>query len=393
MGWKDDMRQASFRGVEFHVADGDADGGRRVVIHKYPQRETHYTEDLGGEPLSFPVTGFLVGDDVLSQRDTLMAALQESGPGQLVHPWHGTMDVVCLEWSFKYSVKHGGMVQVTMKFVKEGAAVNPGSALRTSDALFSSARTAQDTSLESFGNIFDADLPSPMQLTTAAKVSAVVDTILDVRTVVQDADAWASTASEVLASPLDPDVVGAGLLGLIDEAGFESVTDVVDAASRLDELLTLVASFSGRAAATYSTPSRIQEAANLNAVTDLVVQSSIAEAAVAASAYQPETTVEAERIQADITEALDGVLETTGDDEVYAAFSDLRSAVVLDMAERARHAKRIKTWTTRSTMPALAVAHRACDAGALESDDLVTRNNVRHPGFVPPGSLEVVVDG
>lgn len=48
-GWRDRLRDASFRGVPFSVDDDDASFGRRVQLHEYPKRDKPYTEDLDAQ--------------------------------------------------------------------------------------------------------------------------------------------------------------------------------------------------------------------------------------------------------------------------------------------------------------------------------------------------------
>ena len=46
MGWRDNYRAASFRGVAFFVESADSTHGRRQAVHEHAQRDVPYTEDL-----------------------------------------------------------------------------------------------------------------------------------------------------------------------------------------------------------------------------------------------------------------------------------------------------------------------------------------------------------
>ena len=91
------LREASFRGARFEVDDVEASGGRRVVLHEYPLRDTPYSEDLGRRAREFSVRGYIIQGrtyDYASARADVLKALEAYGPGELVHPWHGEVSVV-----------------------------------------------------------------------------------------------------------------------------------------------------------------------------------------------------------------------------------------------------------------------------------------------------------
>lgn len=108
--WKMQLRAASFRGVSFGVTADESEGGRRTVTHEFPQREAPYVEDLGGAPRRFTVQAFVLGSDYMSRRDALEAALQQPGPGTLVHPWYGEVQVSqTAPYKVRHSAQDGGM--------------------------------------------------------------------------------------------------------------------------------------------------------------------------------------------------------------------------------------------------------------------------------------------
>lgn len=100
MSWFDELQQASFRGVPFAVLGGESRFGRRVAVHQYPMRDKPYIEDLGRSTRRINLGGFLVenslvygGGSALAQRDAMVAAAETPGPGTLVHPTLGTLQV------------------------------------------------------------------------------------------------------------------------------------------------------------------------------------------------------------------------------------------------------------------------------------------------------------
>jgi prophage DNA circulation protein len=76
MGWKENMRPASFRGAGFFIEATDGDVGRRLAIHEYPLQDLPYGEDLGRKARVFKLTGQVIGPDYMAKRDALLAACE-----------------------------------------------------------------------------------------------------------------------------------------------------------------------------------------------------------------------------------------------------------------------------------------------------------------------------
>jgi hypothetical protein len=91
----DDLRPASFRGVEFFVTSDKGEYGRRDVIHEYPMRDDPYIEDMGKKATKFHVSGYLFGDDWVAQKDALVAACTARGPAILQLPTEAPVMVAC----------------------------------------------------------------------------------------------------------------------------------------------------------------------------------------------------------------------------------------------------------------------------------------------------------
>lgn len=93
--WMAKLRDASYRGVDFVMLEGDSRFGRRNVVHEYPYRDTVWVEDLGRSARRFSVQGFLVGDDCIAQRDRMIAACEAGGDDKavLIHPTYGQLIV------------------------------------------------------------------------------------------------------------------------------------------------------------------------------------------------------------------------------------------------------------------------------------------------------------
>ena len=96
MSWRDNLLPASFRGATFYVEDESEQFGSDYQVHKYPLRTQPYTEYLGGEPQQWRMRLFVLGDNYPTLRDALRTALATPGPGTLVHPKLGRLEVVAI---------------------------------------------------------------------------------------------------------------------------------------------------------------------------------------------------------------------------------------------------------------------------------------------------------
>lgn len=134
MSFFDELQPASFRGVPFGVLGGEGRFGRRVAIHEYPNRDKPYPEDLGRSTRRIGVVGFLVedsvvygGGSVIAQRDRMVAAAEQAGPGILVHPTYGELRVVVPDGGLGVSERWdtGRYFELSFSFIEAGDRLFP----------------------------------------------------------------------------------------------------------------------------------------------------------------------------------------------------------------------------------------------------------------------------
>ncbi|WP_205894944.1 hypothetical protein, partial [Metapseudomonas otitidis] len=151
----------------------------------------------------------------------------------------------------------------------------------------------------------------------------------------------------------------------------------------------------------YVTPSRAQQAINQEAVYTLVERAAVTEAARLATGRPLDET----------GRPFDGLTYTSRDqaagvrDQVlveldrqqleiaqgrYRPLANLATQVALEMNQRAASLAPLSSYRPLTTQPALLIAHRLY-GDARRADEIVARNGIAHPGFVPGGSvLEVL---
>lgn len=156
MSYKNSRRdQASFRGVPFYLENSSSKSGRRYQNHEYPKRDKNYAEDLGLATQLKNLSAFVVGDDYDEQRDKLLAALEQEGHGQLVHPWMGTFTVIVAEAEVIETRNEAGIARFTITFIPYYPQEFPAATANTSQLLIMARSALASSVLGSFINVID----------------------------------------------------------------------------------------------------------------------------------------------------------------------------------------------------------------------------------------------
>jgi prophage DNA circulation protein len=134
-GWRSKLQQASWRGVPFQTLGGQLRVGRRNAVHEYPFRDTIWVEDLGRSARRISVVGFLVGDNVIEQRERMIAACEEKGNGDLVHMTLGRLKVSLLDTTMEERWDKGRVFEIVFTFVEAGERVFPNNVTSTADVV------------------------------------------------------------------------------------------------------------------------------------------------------------------------------------------------------------------------------------------------------------------
>lgn len=131
----DSLYTASWRGMTFVTREAEGEFGRKTAVHNYTKRDTVYVEDMGRKARSYSVSGFLVGDDVLAQRDYLISLCEIPGPGLLIHPTHGIVNVSLISFTESSRVENGRVVDIHFQFMEAGAKLFPSIVANTFGAI------------------------------------------------------------------------------------------------------------------------------------------------------------------------------------------------------------------------------------------------------------------
>lgn len=441
MSWFLQLQQASFRGIPFGVLSADGHFGRRQAVHEYPFRDKPFIEDLGRSTRRISLRGFLVtdsqiygGGDVIAQREQMIGAAEAFGPGTLVHPTLGQLNVSLLDLVVSEKWDEGQYFELAFSFFEAGERLFPSQAGGTAAATLDGAGGLDLAGAGDFLARATADLKYGAQVinqvvSTAAKWTAPALQL------VRDATNLSHLAS-ILPGTFGRYFGGAnvGGLGLLGETGnlifgaATSVSSLIIAGTVARALVgNAVTTLTGLAAQNSPTAFATSAQAVADAVrlacinpadsirllsalakqqltdpilgspvgaamadiqtasNDLFRRAAVAALARASSTYQPSSYDDAVNVRNTVTAALDTELQIAGDqgeDASYQALRTLRLAVVSDLTTRGANLATITTYTEPSPLPALYLANRIY-RDASRADQLVQQINPRHPLFCP----------
>jgi len=196
MSWKDNLQDASLRGIAFKVDSDEATFGRRVQVHEYPNRDKPWSEDLGRATRRFSVLAYLIGDDFFEQRNRLIEAIEKAGSCTLVHPYYGEMTVVVDDAiRVSHSQSEGRMCRISFSFVESGELSFPTAGLATGQKLSSSVSFLDDAISSSFGAFGMDGMPDFLQDGVLDEASGMFSTVTSA---FQYVDSGVSAASRLL---------------------------------------------------------------------------------------------------------------------------------------------------------------------------------------------------
>lgn len=407
MTWRDEYQQGSFRGVAFRTEAASNRRGRRVAVHEFPARDEPVVEDLGRRAREFQIDCHVIGADYRAQRDALLEALEAPGPGLLVHPWHGRMMVVVLDAEDSESTEEGGMCRVRITFGEAGLAAPAPVELAAgaegeevaADLLASAPEElARDFSIAGAAAFVEqsaADLVEGMALTAQVAAAMRGGVGAKLRAFEAGLRFLPANITGLLRAPLD---LGHALTGLVQAV---AQLPAQGRRTRLAPLELMLGWEPSRPQAPEQTPQRIREADNRRALLHLFRTAAAAELVRVASAIDYASYEDARATRDAVGERLDLLaLEAAdrGDDDAARRFDRLRLALHRDIAARGQSLARVHQLDLSQTEPALVLAHRLygnrpARGNGIEarSAEIVARNGVRHPGFIPAGSPILVL--
>ncbi len=415
MTWRDELRPASYRGVGFLLRDVEGDYGRRIARHEYPTRDLPWHEDMGRKAREITVQGYVLEPDHIAKAKNLIDACERSGPATLVHPWHGEMLAVVTRCSVKYSHDFGGMATFEFIFTESGEQRYPAASENAVAAIDSTSLAAAQAALEEDAAAIDPTMPDygldDISSSTTQFVEDVKGALGDIASEATTYAEWIRSANNTLreASALsrDPFALGEKVFGLLDIGNVSGIRRFVQwglgaalgggsgPIPNWRSFLDLTNWTPQLPSIPVTTSNRVKQQASRNGFVKLVRQAATQQAARAAVRNTFDTADDALEARDTISDLLDEQATAATTDANYRATMALRAKVIKVLGARAPQLPKLVSYTPRATIPSLVVAHLIYgddpDSVIQREADIVARNRVRHPLFVPGGTeLQVI---
>jgi prophage DNA circulation protein len=159
MSWADTLQDAAFRGVQFEVRTTRDAVQRALVQYEFPYRDGAQLDDHGAGARQIAVTAVIYGADYEERLAQLLAALDASGPGELVHPTFGVIArAQVADREVSHDAEAPDACEVSIRFIEDGEPVvffAAASPRQSAQAVATRAQTARETGLAAFGKNID----------------------------------------------------------------------------------------------------------------------------------------------------------------------------------------------------------------------------------------------
>ena len=108
---------ASFKGVRFACNSTTTTVGRAKIKHEFANSDRNNIEDQGLLPRTYVLTARIFGANYQRDRDQLLAAIEDSEPGVLIHPFYGRIEnAVAMPITYDETVRKLGVIEIPITF-------------------------------------------------------------------------------------------------------------------------------------------------------------------------------------------------------------------------------------------------------------------------------------
>ena len=430
----------TFRGVAFDVkGEQGQNGGRRTVKREFPLRENGGADDLGKRLREYSFNAVIIGDDYMTRLDALIAALDAPGPGELVHPNYGTLQIQVDTWNCKEDTSSGGSADFSVSFLPPLTTTAPVSTADVAAKTQTAADTAKgglfgdftdgwdisDLSLHDVQALIDNATSYVNQIT--ASIQQYFGVLDDLSNIMASAGALRAALGSLVHEPAQLvhqfDQLIGSVEGVADTAGqsfaaYNGMANKLVYSSNTPAVVETQDSTGATMPGTAMKPTTPQGKAASQQLAALVTQNVTlyqtasasavltesvhlsgsssrarqAELVASASSDKAALTITSQDDAQTITDELADVLDVAtlassalgwsrGEDTLRR----LRLIFIADMTARAKLLPGVQSVTVTTTEPALVMLNRI-NGDVSDWDAFTLRNNIRNPVFLMAGS-------
>ena len=399
---------ASYRGISFFVPDTSTQVGRRVAEHLFPGIDQAAYDDFGLATQTVKVEGLIVSDAYIAQAQALKAAFETPGPGTLIHPWLGPMQVIMEETAeISFAAHELRVVRFSATFKRYngmgllGFASTASALIGAAFSLVSlAASLTTSPSRRTLSRLrTDATQRTARQVvsywqSSAGRASALISAALP-QSLPATPEALSSAASSVtdMIVNLVPDLAGTPAVAPAAEATSSSTG--LSARQALDINASAGAAFVVLAGDTVSRPDTVLLAGTAG--------DALAKAGQLAAYIEFGSRAEASALRDSLVAQLDAytdLLSSLSDSDFAAEASatiratrDVRLCLIADINEAIGRLPASRIIETDRPSDAFQIANHIYgdDPSAIENGylSIIERNRPRHPARIPAGRIEV----
>ena len=348
----------SFKGVPIAIESSSVDGGRKVSVKQFPNRDTQTVEDLGLMPRKYAleiIVSDKQGQDYFNYRDSLLAAFDSRGAGELIHPLYGRIDnVVAVAYSINERFSESGDTRVSVNFeVNENTGIPQSSGnvvtqIATSNSLVQSLVNSDIAESFNVNNIFTGNFSAAVD-----KVNSIID--------------LANSATSFIGETADTINEFTAELGSLSANVNSLVSDPIKLADAITSLFLSVDGLYASSGATFdtftgffgfglddepiaqTTAGRIERQVNNDVLNGAVASSALGFAFVAVSSIDFQTTRDIDTVAAQLDAQYELVIDNGSSQEVKDSITDMRVQVLAALDEARVNASTIITVETLPT--------------------------------------------
>lgn len=396
MSWKDFQRKGSFRGVPFEIRTSQAPSGRKIVQHEFPNREETYPEDKGKAPKVYDIEGYVIGEDYHEKKKALEKAFDEKGPGELIHPYYGSIIVKVGPVNFNESNTEGGIATFVAKFYPDGSSVFPKADRDKAAEMLDSSESALteikrdfdeefsitglpafavDTSRDLIGKSRDIFNKTVKLLSNES--NALAELAFSTRNLVADANDLLQAPSNLSQRLLDS-------FQLLEDS-FTDPKQKSDAHSEFFSFGDDTSDIIG------DTPTRDEQRKNKKTYNDFMKRVSSVKAANAAISGDYSTISEATKKRDSILDVIESQMRDTDDNDVFQSLMEVKSNLIDSLPDVDEQLPNLKVIKTEKMTDAITFSYKNFGIISKESE-IISRNNIEHPAFISQDTEVEVID-
>ncbi len=397
------FQDGSFRGVAFGTLAHSVEGGRRTITHEFPLKDVPFLEDLGLKARTFSMDLYVLGDDVSARRDELTKALEQKGPGTLVHPYLGVLTVQVTGYSLSETYDEQRIAKFSVTFVFPGKLESPKAVTSVSGSVSSLSTTS---TLLACANASEIDVSSSK---TQSQVTEIVGTLSDtVQTAAQQAAQPSSVATgtdlaatfqktssfvQTLGSVVElvshPELMAAALADCVFQLANLGMTPF-QAFRAYNRLLTDVQ----LAFTKYHFPESalgLTMSANLARIQDVMFTAVVTSAAAQAVDADYRTNDQALSARSDLAQMFQVAMSSVSDDVLFGYLQDLLALSLAAIPSADKALPNLVKIRVSAQLPTLVLAYDLM-SGSVDESTVIELNGVRNPWMAPNTSgSEIVV--